>query len=106
MKAGDKWAPAPIDRTGLLKTPGLQGPIDDAFVDSFLHVRPTGKPFAKETDAWLGSAFERARNEWRAQFRGVAPAKDDRDITAADIETKNLILWGDPGSNRVLASAA
>jgi len=106
-KARDKWTliGSASSRSGsepLAKRPGLQGPIDDAFVDSFLHVRPTGKPFAKETDAWLGSAFERARNEWRAQFRGVAPAKDDRDITAADIESKNLILWGDPGSNKVL----
>ncbi|MDQ6706683.1 MAG: hypothetical protein M3Z85_11990, partial [Acidobacteriota bacterium] len=32
--------------------------------------------------------------------------KDDTQITDADIANSNLVLWGDPGSNRVLAKIA
>jgi hypothetical protein len=36
----------------------------------------------------------------------VARAKDDKEIGDADIAQHNLILWGDPGSNAVLAKIA
>ena len=32
--------------------------------------------------------------------------KDDKDVTEADIAAHNLILWGDPASNSVLAKIA
>ena len=32
-------------------------------------------------------------------MRGDLPLKDDTAITDADVRTKNLILFGDPGSN-------
>ena len=42
-KAGTKWETARSERlAGLRKAHGLQGPIDDAFMDSFVMVRPTG----------------------------------------------------------------
>src|SRR5262245_60802527 len=34
----------------LHKTHALQGPIDDAFLDPFLIVRPTGKPWSEEVN--------------------------------------------------------
>ena len=40
---------------------------------------------------------------WRRQFRGEAQMRDDTSVTDADIAANNLVLWGDPGSNRVLA---
>ena len=36
-------------------------------------------------------------------MRGDAPVKDDTAVTDADIASSNLILWGDPKSNKVLA---
>ena len=45
----------------------------------------------------------RATNDWRAQFRGDARVKDDSQVTDADIAAHNLILFGDPRSNRLLA---
>jgi len=36
-------------------------------------------------------------------FRGEARVKDDTSITDEDIANSNLILWGDPASNKVLA---
>ena len=32
--------------------------------------------------------------------------KDDKDITDADIASSNLILWGDPSSNRIIERIA
>ena len=36
-------------------------------------------------------------------MRGDLPIKDDVDVTEADLRTRNLILFGDPGSNRWIA---
>ena len=32
--------------------------------------------------------------------------REDKDVTDADIAASNLVLWGDPGSNRILARIA
>jgi len=50
---------------------------------------------------WTRTAMSDAIREWRLQFRGDAPVKDDIAITDADISNSNLILWGDPRSNRL-----
>jgi Prolyl oligopeptidase family len=90
----------------LRKRHGLQGPIDDAFMDSFIMVRPTGKPISDQIGNWSTTAMSDAIREWRLQFRGDAPVKDDVAITDADIANNNLILWGDPRSNRLFARIA
>ena len=41
-----------------------------------------------------------AIEHWRRQFRGEARVKDDADVTDADIAAHNLVLWGDPRSNK------
>src|SRR5262249_18802379 len=87
----------------LRKRPGLQGPIDDAFLDSFLMVRPTGKPLNEKVGGWVEAEMKRAVAQWRSQFRGEARVKDDTDVNEADIAAHNLVLWGDPSSNKVLA---
>ena len=87
----------------LRKRHNLQGPIDDAFMDSFLFVRPTGQPMHARTAAWAKSELDRARIHWRKQFRGYARQKDDTQVTDEDIAGSNLVLWGDPKSNRLLA---
>ena len=50
--------------------------------------------------------MKHAIDHWRKQFRGEAPVKDDADVTDADIAAHNLVLWGDPSSNKVLAKIA
>lgn len=105
-KSGTQWTVGVTDQPGLHKVHGLQGPIDDAFLSSFLFVSPTGTPASPEVAKWTASEEQRAIREWRRQFRGDAPVKDDRDITDADIAANNLILWGDPANNRILARIA
>ena len=88
---------------GLVKKHGLSGPIDDAFMDAFLFVSPSGKALNEKAGAWAKAEMERASWEWRRQFRGFAPVKTDKEIRDEDIAANNLILWGDPSSNALLA---
>ena len=87
----------------LRKRPGLTGPIDDAFMSAFMFVRPTGKPLNPEIGRWTQAEFTYATKMWRDVFRGEPRVKDDREVSENDIATKNLILWGDPSSNQLLA---
>ena len=90
----------------LQKRNQLQGPIDDAFMDRFIFVRPTGKFANPAIDAWVGTELNRAIQQWRAQFRGEAIIKNDDEITAEDVAKSNLILWGDASSNKILEKIA
>jgi hypothetical protein len=100
-KEDGKWKAGPI--LGRRKYAGLTGPIDDAFMGSFLFVRPTGKPLNDKVGQWAAGELAHASKMWRDIFRGDAPVKDDSAVTDADIADSNLILWGDPSSNALLA---
>jgi len=101
-KAGPRWTVADsAEMPGLHKRHGLQGPIDDAFLDSFVFVTPTGTPAD-----WVKTEEAEAIRQWRTQFRGEPQVRTDRDLTEADIASSNLILWGDPESNRIIQRIA
>lgn len=102
-KTDGKWSLVEKPDDGLRKIHGLQGPIDDAFMSSFVFVRPTSKAMNDKVAAWSVSELNRAVTQWRTMFRGEARIKDDTAISDADIASSNLILWGDPSSNAVLA---
>ncbi len=87
---------------GLAKKPGLQGPIDDAFMDSFIFVKPTGKPLDPLVHKWVETEMNHAASHWRKQFRGMVTIKTDTEITSEDRKKHNLILWGDPSSNKIM----
>ena len=92
----DDWRPAG-------KSPGLQGPIDDAFTSAFLCVRGTGQPWHPAVGSWSDALLRRFAYEWERYMGGPLPVKDDTDVTAEDLRTKHLILFGDPGSNSWIA---
>ncbi len=100
-----KWG-AKRSPSRLVKSPGLQGPIDDAFMDSFLVVRPTGKAQNSSAQQWISTQLAKATNEWRGQFRGDARVKDDAEVSDQDIAANNLVLFGDPKGNKLLARIA
>lgn len=106
-KTNGRWnvtrLPVPPDA---VKKPGLQGPIDDAFMDSFVMVSPSGKAMNEKVGAWAAGEMKHAVEHWLKQFRGDARVKKDTEISADDIKKSNLILWGDPKSNAVLAKIA
>ena len=95
----------PVDEpfgSGLSKRPGLQGPIDDAFLSKFIVVRPTGAPFHAETAKWVDAELKHFVEHWRRQFRGEIVIRDDKSITDEDLTGANVILWGDPSSNSLI----
>ncbi len=85
------------------KRPGLQGPIDDAFTSPFLCVRGTGQPWNKAVQEYAEASLLRFADEWHHYFRGELPIKDDHAVTEEDVMSRNLILFGDPGSNSWIA---
>jgi len=99
----EKREPATLSARESRKTPAVCGPIDHAFMDRFVMVQPTGKPLNETVGNWTRSELDHAREFWRRVFRGDAPVKDDKAVTAKEIADANLILWGDPSSNSVLA---
>ncbi len=99
MKTADGWRRA--GKAGRYKKPGLQGPVDDAFKDAFLVVRPTGKPENKDAGEYINATMEQFRKEWAKYMRGEVRIKDDKAVTDDDIERYHLILFGDMGSNKV-----
>jgi len=103
-KRDGKWTlDAAFEAELLRKRHGLQGPIDDAFMDRFIMVAPTGTPLNDVVGKWADAEMKHAIEHWRRQFRGEAIVKKDTDITDADIASSNLILWGDPSSNTLVA---
>jgi hypothetical protein len=85
------------------KINGLQGPIDDAFMNGFLCVRGTGKPWNQAIHDHAEGELKRFQAEWSKYFRGELQIKDDIDVKPQDMATQNLILFGDPGSNSLIA---
>ena len=102
-KADGQWTMGAPSDAGLRKRPGLQGPIDDAFMGSFLVVRPTGRSANTKVAAWVDGELAHFTNEWRRHFRGDARVKDDTAVTDADLAAHHLILWGDADSNVLIA---
>ncbi len=93
-----------IDARGPAKSPSglegkrhaLQGPIDDAFLDSFLCVRPSGPPDPE---------LEKFSRNWAKFMRADLPVKDDVLVTEADMR-RTLVLFGEPTNNRAMARVA
>lgn len=104
VKSGGKWSAGSPE--GLVKVHGLQGPVDDAFLSSFVFVKPTGKALNERVGVWVEKELERAVREWRRQFRGEVQVRADDAVTAEDFTNSNLIVWGDPSSNKLLGRIA
>ncbi|MFN0056237.1 MAG: prolyl oligopeptidase family serine peptidase [Planctomycetales bacterium] len=105
-RVGNEWRVGGRAEESIRKRHDLQGPIDDAFMDSFLFVRPTGKASHPAVERWFQAELEHALVHWRQHFRGDARVKDDQQITPEDIASAHLVLWGDPASNSVLKKIA
>ena len=102
QKSAGKWALAAAS-SGLRKQHPMQGPIDDAFMEPFLCVRPTGQAFSLATSSYARRALDQFGKDFAKYFRGDIRIKADREVSADDIANYNLVLFGDPGSNSVIA---
>lgn len=90
----------------LQKSPEIYGRISDAFNQPFLFVIGTRGATNAKSDA-LNKAARRAADaqarEWMMRADGVAEIKRDVDVTAADINSRNLILFGSADTNTIIA---
>jgi len=105
-KTAASWKQANLQERGLHKRHGMQGPIDDAFLDPFLCVKPTGTPWNAGANAQALrelAHFDRVHSKY---LRGHIRVKDDKDVTDADLKKYHVVLFGDPGSNRLIAKLA
>ena len=110
VKENDAWQLLDYDDSIAFAEPteprkrhNLQGPIDDAFSQSFVCVRGTGTPWSKSHQAYADWNLSRFQLEFDQWMRGHARTIDDTAVTDELIENHNLVLFGDPGSNTVLA---
>ena len=104
VREGSTWKPGHAQ--GLRKKHGLQGPIDDALMDSFIFVKPSGSCRSEAVDKWVQSEFTHAVTHWRRQMRGDVVVKRDSEITDKDIAESNLVIWGDAQANQLMARIA
>jgi dienelactone hydrolase len=102
-KQGGAWKPANLRDNRLRKKHGLQGPIDDAFLEPFLVVRPTGIPWNAAANDQALRMLQRFDRQYTLAYRGHIRVKDDKDVTPADFAKYHVVLFGDPGSNRWIA---
>ena len=99
---GGRWKIGRRPAGVLRKTDAEHGPIDDAFMSSFIVVKPTGKSTNPAFQKWCESELEHFQNRWRALMRGSLRVVRDTDINTNDLPDDNLILWGDADSNAVI----
>jgi len=88
----------------LAKSTVVCGPVPDAFNFPFTVVKGTAGNEAQTRD--LASKAERFLTEWWAYAEGLPPCKADRDVTDEDLKGRNLILFGRPSTNSLLARIA
>ncbi|QDV48599.1 prolyl oligopeptidase family serine peptidase [Gimesia fumaroli] len=92
-----------IENPNLRKRHNLQGPIDDAFTLPFVCVTGTGTPWQPELNSWSKSVLTLFEKEFDKWLRAKVPVINDTQVTDKIIADKNLILFGDPGSNALIA---
>ena len=102
VRSEGRWKQGEPDAGRPAKRHDLQGPIDDAFMDSFVFVRPTGKSTRAKFQAWVEQEMARAVEHWRRHFRGEARVVDDVKLTDDVIASSHLVAWGDAESNAFL----
>ena len=112
------------DDQELAKRPGLQGPVDDAFLSKFVFVPPptVANKADTATEKWIQAEYAHATSQWKRHFRGdINTASAERFIdmldnaklpgeAEANLQAQNLdchwILFGTPESNPVIARLA
>lgn len=88
----------------LAKTRGLCGPCEEVFDTRFLVVQGTsGTDDQKQTVARQVAQWAK---DWDAFADGLPPVKTDTEVTDQDLKDCNLVLFGAPDTNSVLAKIA
>ncbi len=104
LAATGRWRISSADELPpLRKRPGLTGPIDDAFTAAFIVVPPERPGIDPAVDRFVHGEVEHFRRRWHDLFRGDLPLVAAADVTTDMLRDKNLVLFGDPFSNPLIA---
>ena len=90
---------------GPAKKKGLEGPIGDVFLGSFLLVRGTTSPDPWEREV-IRREVEARAHDWERMYNCRPRVKDDVAITKEDMRLHHLALYGGPAANAVTARIA
>ena len=102
-KVDGNWRRAAASRA-LRKSHGLQGPIDDAFMDSFLCVKPSGTAQSPVNDFAL-QQLDRFSREFPKWLRGDVRVTTVSQLTRSDEQAGNIVAFGTPATNPLIARA-
>jgi len=104
-RSGNPARIIPLSPAPLKKTEKKYGTISDAFNRPFLFVIGTNPKNLKDQAIFAASrrAAEALRHEWMARANGIVKVKADSEITKEDINEYNLILFGNPQINSLIA---
>ena len=72
----------------------------------FLLVRPTGTPWNQAAHQHALKRLERFDQTYARFYRAHPRMKNDTEVTEADFAKYNVVLFGDPGSNRWIGRLA
>ncbi len=103
-RSEEKWLPVSASEeqaSPLGKRPELCGPIIDAFNAPFLLVYGTGGDAAETEINWKEARWTQVW--WQIWASGHCRVQADSAVTPEDIENFNLILYGNAGSNEIVA---
>jgi hypothetical protein len=102
-KVDGKWHKAGAPR-GLEKSHALQGPIDDAFMDAFLCVKPASAASSPVNDFAL-KQLDRFAEEFPRWLRGDVPVITVAELTGSEQNSHNIVAFGTPATNKLIAHA-
>jgi len=108
VKQDGIWKSVAAGNSGVMlrKKPGLQGPIDDVFMDRFVIVKPSGQVRRSLSDRWIRRDLVRLEDQWREQFRGEALAVSDLNFKVDEWKDANWVLFGSPETNALIKQLA
>ena len=89
-----------LNNSDLRKRHNLQGPIDDAFMESFVCV--TGDAPKTDLEKWSLWTQKRFHNEYDKWLRATVPTVAHTDLTDNHIADSHLALFGSPATNSVM----
>jgi len=96
-----RWKTGSLPK-GPAKKKGLEGPIGDVFLASFLLVPGTTSPDEWEREV-IRREVETRAHDWQRMYNCRPRVKDDADVTDEDIKAHHLVLYGGPDANAITA---
>ncbi len=105
---GDTWAAASSDSPTLVKRPGLEGPMSEAFAGRHIYVYGTQDASSeeelqrREEQAVTAATWSVYRGSFWGRVKVFPRVVADTAVRESDLEASNLVLFGTRTSNRLI----